>query len=141
MSIIPKKNEAEKMLDKNGFLPQEVFRSTGIPELDKAIKMQLAPKIAIQLSTVVSLPFFKKLDVPTQNYIIKKQLTKYKKQAGETIRNDSSIAAYLLEYRINKIPKDKRAIIDEYLGKDFLFELKKEFQSGKKTKLPDIKLD
>ena len=141
MSVIPKKNEAEKMLDKNGFLPQEVFRSTGIPELDKAIKMQLAPKIAIQLSTVVSLPFFKKLDVPTQNYIIKKQLTKYKKQAGETIRNDSSIAAYLLEYRINKIPKDKRAIIDEYLGKDFLFELKKEFQSGKKTKLPDIKLD
>jgi hypothetical protein len=141
MSIIPKKNEAEKMLDKNGFLPQEIFRSTGIPELDKAIKMQLAPKIAIQLSTVVSLPFFKKLDVPTQNYIIKKQLTKYKKQAGETIRNDSSIAAYLLEYRINKIPKDKRAIIDEYLGKDFLFELKKEFQSGKKTKLPDIKLD
>ena len=141
MSIIPKKNEAEKILDKNGFLPQEVFRSTGIPELDKAIKMQLAPKIAIQLSTVVSLPFFKKLDVPTQNYIIKKQLTKYKKQAGETIRNDSSIAAYLLEYRINKIPKDKRAIIDEYLGKDFLFELKKEFQSGKKTKLPDIKLD
>ncbi len=141
MSIIPKKNEAEKMLDKNGFLPQEIFRSTGIPELDKAIKMQLAPKIAIQLSTVVSLPFFKKLDVPTQNYIIKKQLTKYKKQAGETIRNDSSIAAYLLEYRINKIPKDKRAIIDEYLGKNFLFELKKEFQSGKKTKLPDIKLD
>ena len=24
---------------------------------------------------------------------------------------------------------------------DFLFELKKEFQSGKKTKLPDIELD
>ena len=45
------------------FKTQEIFRSTGIPELDKAIKMQLAPKIAIQLSTVVSLPFFKKLDV------------------------------------------------------------------------------
>jgi len=141
MSIIPEKNAAEKILDKNGFLPQEIFRSTGIPELDKAIKMQLAPKIAIELSKIVSLPFFQKLDVPTQNYIIKKQLTKYKKKAGEIIRNDSSIAAYLLEYRINKIPKDKRAIIDEYLGKDFLFRLIDEFQSGKKTKLPNIKLD
>ena len=62
------------MLDKNGFLPQEIFRSTGIPELDKAIKMQLAPKIAIELSKIVSLPFFQKLDVPTQNYIIKKTI-------------------------------------------------------------------
>jgi len=141
MSIIPEKNAAEKMLDKNGFLPQEIFRSTGIPELDKAIKMQIAPKIAIELSTIVSLPFFKKLDVPTQNYIIKQRLTKYKKQAGETIRNDSSIAGYLLEYKIKDIPKDKRALIDSYLGKDFLFQLIEEFQSGKKTKLPNIKLD
>ena len=141
MSIISEKNAAEKILDKNGFLPQEIFRSTGIPELDKAIKMQLAPKIAIQLSAIVKLPFFKKLDVPTQNYIIKKQLTKYKKQAGETIRNDSSIAGYLLEYKIKDIPKDKRALIDSYLGKDFLFQLIEEFQSGKKTELPKIKLD
>ena len=138
MSIIPEKNAAEKILDKNGFLPQEIFRSTGIPELDKAIKMQIAPKIAIQLSAIVKLPFFQKLDVATQNYIIKKQLTKYKKQAGETIRNDSSIAGYLLEYKIKDIPKDKRALIDQYLGKDFLFQLIEEFQSGKTTKLPKI---
>ena len=138
MSIISEKNAAEKILDKNGFLPQEIFRSTGIPELDKAIKMQIAPKIAIQLSAIVKLPFFQKLDVATQNYIIKKQLTKYKKQAGETIRNDSSIAGYLLEYKIKDIPKDKRALIDQYLGKDFLFQLIEEFQSGKTTKLPKI---
>ena len=100
--------------------------------------MQIAPKIAIQLSAIVKLPFFQKLDVATQNYIIKKQLTKYKKQAGETIRNDSSIAGYLLEYKIKDIPKDKRALIDQYLGKDFLFQLIEEFQSGKTTKLPKI---
>ena len=34
------------------------------------------------------------------------------------------------------IKKDVR-----YLGKDFLFQLIEEFQSGKKTKLPNIKLD
>tara|TARA_Y100000310_G_C20690035_1_gene821625 strand:- start:43 stop:3924 length:3882 start_codon:yes stop_codon:yes gene_type:complete len=138
MSIVPEKNEAEKILDKNGFLHQEIFRSTGIPELDKAYKMLLAPKIAIQLSAIVKLPFFKKLDVPTQNYIIKKQLTKYKKDVSESLRNDSAVLGYVLEYDINKMSKDRRKIIDEYLGKEFLFELINEFQSGKTTKLPKI---
>ena len=138
MSVVPEKNAAEKILDKNGFLPQEIFRSTGIPELDKAYKMLLAPKIAIQLSAIVKLPFFKKLDVPTQNYIIKKQLTKYKKDVSESLRSDSAVLGYVLEYDINKMSKDRRKIIDEYLGKEFLFELINEFQSGKKTELPKI---
>lgn len=138
MSVVPEKNEAEKILDKNGFLPQEIFRSTGIPELDKAYKMLLAPKIAIKLSAIVKLPFFKKLDVPTQNYIIKKQLTKYKKDVSESLRNDSAVLGYVLEYDINKMSKDRRKIIDEYLGKEFLFELINEFQSGKTTELPKI---
>ena len=138
MSVVPEKNEAEKILDKNGFLPQEIFRSTGIPELDKAYKMLLAPKIAIQLSAIVKLPFFKKLDVPTQNYIIKKQLTKYKKDVSESLRSDSAVLGYVLEYDINKMSKDRRKIIDEYLGKEFLFELINEFQSGKTTELPKI---
>lgn len=138
MSIAPEKNAAEKILDKNGFLPQEIFRSTGIPELDKAYKMLLAPKIAIRLSAIVKLPFFKKLDVPTQNYIIKKQLTKYKKDVSESLRNDSAVLGYVLEYDINKMSKDRRKIIDEYLGKEFLFELINEFQSGKTTELPKI---
>jgi hypothetical protein len=35
--------QQKKKLDRNGLsYPQEVFRSTGIPELDKAIKMQLS---------------------------------------------------------------------------------------------------
>ena len=138
MSVTPEKNAAEKILDKNGFLPQEIFRSTGISELDKAYKMLLAPKIAIQLSAIVKLPFFKKLDVPTQNYIIKKQLTKYKKDVSESLRSDSAVLGYVLEYDINKMSKDRRKIIDEYLGKEFLFELINEFQSGKTTKLPKI---
>ena len=134
MSIIPVKNEAEKMLDKNGFLPQEVFRSTGIPELDKAYKMLLAPKIALELSTVVSLPFFKRLDVNTQNYVIKEQLTKYKEDVMESLQKDSTIMAYVLQYKISKIPKDKRKVIDDMLGKNFLFDLAKEFQTDTKNK-------
>ena len=134
MSIIPVKNEAEKMLDKNGFLPQEVFRSTGIPELDKAYKMLLAPKIALELSTVVSLPFFKRLDVNTQNYVIKEQLTKYKEDVMESLQKDSTIMAYVLQYKISKIPKDKRKVIDDMLGKNFLFDLIKEFQTDTKNK-------
>ena len=134
MSIIPVKNEAEKMLDKNGFLPQEVFRSTGIPELDKAYKMLLAPKIALELSTVVSLPFFKRLDVNTQNYVIKEQLTKYKEDVMESLQKDSTIMAYVLQYKISKIPKDKRKVIDDMLGKNFLFDLVKEFQTDTKNK-------
>ena len=141
MSIIPVKNEAEKILDKNGFLPQEIFRSTGIPELDKAYKMLLAPKIALELSAVVSLPFFKKLDVNTQNYVIKEQLTKYKKDVMQSLQKDSTIMAYVLQYKINDIPKDKRKVIDDLLGKNFLFDLVKEFQTDtkkNKTVLPKI---
>ena len=122
------------MLDKNGFLPQEVFRSTGIPELDKAYKMLLAPKIALELSTVVSLPFFKRLDVNTQNYVIKEQLTKYKEDVMESLQKDSTIMAYVLQYKISKIPKDKRKVIDDMLGKNFLFDLVKEFQTDTKNK-------
>ena len=141
MSIIPAKNEAEKILDKNGFLPQEIFRSTGIPELDKAYKMLLAPKIALELSAVVSLPFFKKLDVNTQNYVIKEQLTKYKKDVMQSLQKDSTVMAYVLQYKINDIPKDKRKVIDDLLGKNFLFDLVKEFQTDtkkNKTVLPKI---
>ena len=40
-------------MDRLGFLNQEIFKSTGIAELDKAIKDVFAPQIAIGLSEIV----------------------------------------------------------------------------------------
>jgi len=59
----------------------------------------------------------------------------------QSLQKDSTVMAYVLQYKINDIPKDKRKVIDDLLGKNFLFDLVKEFQTDtkkNKTVLPPI---
>jgi hypothetical protein len=147
-TIIPEKNSAEKELDRLGFQSYEIFRSTGISELDKAIKMELAPMIAIGMSEIVEQDWYKKMSVPVQTLFIKKMLTEFKAKV-QTNLPDTGVIPYLLEYKLNTMPNDKRKVIDELLGKEFIPNLieqqhekyktnDKKKKSNKKFVLPTI---
>ena len=80
------------------FLPREIFISTGIIELDKAIKMKLAPAIALGVSNFVESDIYKGLDNNQKALILKSMLTEIKADVMESVRKDSDIVPYLLEY-------------------------------------------
>jgi hypothetical protein len=121
------KNPAEKELDRKDFTSREIFTSTRIPELDQAIKKQLAPRIALGLSAVVESPLYQNLNEETKTIVIKQILEKFKKEAMEKIKNDSDLVPYLMRYKIEKLSKDERRILDSYLGKEYLDTMIKNF--------------
>jgi len=116
-----------------GFLPREIFTSTGIIELDKAIKMRLAPTIALGVSNFVESDIYKGLNNNQKALILKSMLTEIKSDVMESVRKDSDIVPYLLEYDLYNIPNDKKKVILDYLGKNFFNEIIDQFQN-KKTK-------
>ena len=59
--------------------------------------------------------------------LIKRALTKFKKEASDAVKNNKDLAPYLLKYEIEKMGKDQRRLIDSYLGKDFVNNLLKTF--------------
>ena len=132
-TVVDTKNSAEKEFDRLGFLPREIFTSTGIIELDKAIKMRLAPTIALGVSNFVESDIYKGLDNNQKALILKSMLTEIKSDVMESVRKDSDIVPYLLEYDLYNIPNDKKKVILDYLGKDFFNEIIDQFQN-KKTK-------
>jgi len=132
-TVIDTKNSAEKEFDRLGFLPREIFTSTGIIELDKAIKMKLAPVIALGVSNFVESDIYKGLNNNQKALILKSMLTEIKADVMESVRKDSDIVPYLLEYDLYNIPNDKKKVILDYLGKDFFNKIIDEFQN-KKTK-------
>jgi len=132
-TLVTAKNSAEKEFDRLGFLPREIFRSTGIIELDKAIKMRLAPAIAIGISSFVESDIYNNLNNIQKTYVLKGMLTKIKEETMESVRKDSDIVPYLLEYDLWNIPNDKKKIILDVLGKEFFNEILNEFPN-KKTK-------
>ena len=121
------KNSAEKEFDRLQILPNEIFRRTGIPELDEALKKIIAPKIAIGISALVESPGYKNLNNELQVLILKKAITKIKKDASDKIKRDTDLVPYLMRYEIEKLPKDKRRFLDGVLGKEYLDTLIKEF--------------
>ena len=121
------KNSAEKEFDRLQILPNEIFRRTGIPELDEALKKIIAPKIAIGISALVESPGYKNLNNQQKTLLLKKTITKIKKDASDKIKRDSDLVPYLMRYEIEKLPKDKRKFLDGILGKEYLDTLIKEF--------------
>ena len=135
LTIIPEKNAAEKEFDRLGFLPREIFRSTGIYELDKAIKMKLAPVIALKISQFVESNVYKNLNNVQKTYVLKGVLKKYKADVMESVRSDTDIVPYVLEYDLNNIPNDKKKLIIDALGEDLFKEMKEKFlNKNKKSK-------
>lgn len=140
LTIIPEKNAAEKEFDRLGFLPREIFRSTGIYELDKAIKMELAPVIAIGVSNFVESDVYKNLNNTQKTYLLKSILTQVKSDVMQSVRNNTDIVPYILEYDLNNIPNDKKKLIIDALGEDLFKQIKETYLDKNKTKENKVKL-
>ena len=110
------KNSAEE-LDRLQILPGEVFRRTKIPELDAAIKQELAPRIALGLSALVESPGYQSVNDQIKVVLLKRALTKFKKESFDAVKNNKDLAPYLLRYEIEKMGKDDRRYLDSILGK------------------------
>jgi hypothetical protein len=125
------KNPAEKELDRLGFDYREIYRSTKIPELDRAYKDKLAVSIGFGLSNIVSTPQYQNMSDSYKSLIVKKSLEKFKKEAKEEMQKDTSLAPYLMQVKINSLDKDTRRILDDVVGMDYIDNLLKELKKVK----------
>jgi len=128
LTIKQPKNAAEKELDRLNFQYREIFQSTGIPFLDRMYKNLLAPQIHLGLSTLVQSPGYLKLTPNVQRLLIKEFLTAAKKNATQTLQKDPTLVPYLMEYQFYNMSVEKRKVINEVLGKDYIDTLLNEFQ-------------
>lgn len=131
LTFNPAKNPAEKELDRLGFEYREIFRSTKIPELDRAYKDKLAVSIGYKLSNIVETPQYQNMSDSFKSIIIKQSLEKFKKEAKEEMQKDTSLAPYLMQLKINSLDKDTRRIIDDVVGIDYIDNLLKELKKVK----------
>ena len=131
LTFIPPKNPAEKELDRLGFEQREIFRSTGIPELDRAYKDKLAVSIGFGLSGIVSTPEYQNMTESFKSLIVKKSLEKFKAEAKKDMQLDTSLAPYLMQLKINSLDKDTRRILDDVVGMDYIDNLLKELKKVK----------
>jgi len=129
VTIKQEKNAAEKEIDRLNIGYSEIFKTTGIPFLDRMYKNILAPQIHLALSDIVTSPKYLSMSSNVQVYVIKEFIKEAKKNTMKALQSDASLIPYLMEYQISNIPKDKRKVLDEVLGKDYIDTLIKEFQS------------
>jgi hypothetical protein len=123
------KNSAEKELDRLNFQYREIFRSTGIPVLDRAFKNVFAPMIHNGLSTIVEGLGYQNMSVNMKRLFIKEFIKGAREDTMKVLQNDASLVPYLMEYDISKIPSDQRKILNDVLGSDYINTLLREFQS------------
>ena len=131
LTFIAPKNPAEKELDRLGFQPREIFRSTKIPELDRAYKDKLALAIGFGLSNFVETPEYKQLPDSMKSLYVKKYLESARSSAKQEMQKDTSLAPYLMQLNINALDKDTRRILDEVVGMDYIDNLLKELKKVK----------
>jgi len=129
VTVRQEKNSAEKEFDNLNFRYNEIFRSTGIPVLDRAFKNLFAPKIHLGLSAIVDSAGYQSLDVNMRRLVIKQFIQGARKETMEELQADASLVPYLMEYNFSKVPKDQLKIIYDAIGKDYLNSLIKEFQN------------
>ena len=125
------KNPAEKELDRLGFDYREIYRSTKIPELDRAYKDKLAVSIGFGLSNIVSTPQYQNMSDSYKSLIVKKSLEKFKKEAKEEMQKDTSLAPYIMQLKVNDLDKDTRRILDDVIGMDYIDNLLRELKKVK----------
>lgn len=131
LSFAAPKNPAEKELDRLGFESREIFRSTGIPELDRAYKDKLAVSIGYKLSNIIETPAYQSMNDSFKSIIIKQSLEKFKAEAKKDMQLDTSLAPYLMQLKINSLDKDTRRILDDVVGMDYIDNLLKELKKVK----------
>ena len=133
LTVKQPKNAAEKEMDRLNISYREIFKTTGIPFLDRMYKNIFAQKIHFGLSTMVQTPGYTNLTPNAQLMFIKAFLKQAKLETRIELQSDESLIPYLMEYHISNINPIIRKNLDEILGKDYINTLIEEFQSGKKT--------
>ena len=129
LGIKQPKNSAEKELDRLNFQYREIFRSTGIPVLDRAYKNVFAPMIHNGLSQLVEGVGYKNMSINMKRLFIKEFIKGAKEDTMKVLQADASLVPYLMEYDISKIPSAQRKILNDILGADYINTLLKEFQN------------
>ena len=129
VTVRQEKNSAEKEFDNLNFRYNEIFRSTGIPVLDRAFKNLFAPKIHLGLSAIIDSAGYQSLDINMRRLVIKQFIQGARKETMEELQADASLVPYLMEYNFSQVPKDQLKIIYDAIGKDYLNTLIKEFQN------------
>jgi hypothetical protein len=131
LSFIAPKNPAEKELDRLGFEQREIFKSTGIPELDRAYKDKFAVAIGFGLSTIVSQPQYQALPDSFKSLYVKKYLESARSSIKQEMQKDTSLVPYITENKLNSLDKDTRRVINDVIGKDFIDNLLRELKKIK----------
>ena len=133
LTIKQPKNAAEKEIDRLNISYREIFKTTGIPFLDRMYKNIFAQKIHFGLSAMVQAPGYTNLTPNAQLMFIKTFLKQAKLETRIKLQSDESLIPYLMEYNISNIDSILRRNLDDVLGKNYIDTLIKEFQSGKRT--------
>ena len=136
--FITAKNEAEKEFDKLQIKYNEIFQSTGIPELDRAYKDIYSYFVGNGISNFVKTPYYQSLSFNQKVFVIKQMLNSAKRETKKILQANTELVPYLLQYDFNKLSRDKRRIIDDAIGIDYINsiidglkdkDLNKEFQN------------
>ena len=118
--FITAKNEAEKEFDKLQIKYNEIFKSTGIPELDRAYKDIYSYFVGNGISNFVKTPYYQSLSFNQKVFVIKQMLNSAKRETKKILQANTELVPYLLQYDFNKLSRDKRRIIDDAIGIDYI---------------------
>ena len=118
--FITAKNEAEKEFDKLQIKYNEIFQSTGIPELDRAYKDIYSYFVGNGVSNFVKTPYYQSLSFNQKVFVIKQMLNSAKRETKKILQTNTELVPYLLQYDFNKLSRDKRRIIDDAIGIDYI---------------------
>ena len=121
--FITAKNEAEKEFDKLQIKYNEIFKSTGIPELDRAYKDIYSYFVGNGVSNFVKTPYYQSLSFNQKVFVIKQMLNSAKRETKKILQANTELVPYLLQYDFNKLSRDKRRIIDDAIGIDYINSL------------------
>jgi len=121
--FITPKNAAEKEFDKLQIKPGEIYRSTGIPELDRAYKDIYSYYVGKGISNFVQGKYYNSLSFNQKILVIKKMLNAAKNQTKKQLQQNEELAPYLLQYNFNNLSKEKRKIINDSIGIDYINSL------------------
>jgi hypothetical protein len=121
--FITAKNPAEKEFDKLQIKPGEIYRSTGIPELDRAYKDIYSYYVGKGISNFVQGRYYNSLSFNQKILVIKKMLNAAKTQTKKQLQENAELAPYLLQYNFNNLSREKRNIINDSIGIDYINSL------------------
>ena len=94
--------------------------------------------IAIGMSNIVDQQWYQNMSTPVKTLFLKTMLNEFKSEVRTNLPN-TGVIPYLLEYKLNTMPNDKRKVIDDILGSEFIPNLIDQQHEKFKTKTKDKK--